>query len=222
MNTKRTVLKGIAVIAILAAGCSNNGGITGPQAPIEESSYVSNTTPTPTVAKDAAQAPRQWLELTGKIVRSEIEGGCWYFETEKERYEPRFDRFDATIFSGATLKVKGYVDDLVTSICMIGPVLQVVAYEVFYPAAKTMPSGGNLVTLTGTLGLTKDGCYFVATTKEHIALELPICPSPPLLGSLIVVTGTWSMLDYVPCGMERLLNVETITFIGPPPTPVYW
>jgi hypothetical protein len=163
------------------------------------------------------------LALIGKIVRSQIEGGCWYFQTDKgDRYEPVFASIDPSIVPGARLYVKGYVDETMASTCMIGPILRITEYKAVYAPTKTMPHRPGLVSFEGRLGQTKDGCYFIVTTKANVAMDLPICPSPEFLGTQIAVTGTWSAFDYVPCGMDRLLEVETIAFIGPAPTPVDW
>ncbi len=223
MKTKRTALICAALIAAIAAGCSDKGGTTEPQAPVDESAFAANIESTPTVAmRDANPAPQKPLVLIGKIERNQIEGGCWYFESDKgDRYEPLFADIDPSVVSGAMLYVTGYIDEKMASTCMIGPILRITEYRVVYTPAKAMPHRPGLVSFKGRLGQTKDGCYFIVTPKQNVALDLPICPAPELFGTQVAVTGTWSMLDFVPCGMDRLLEVETIAFIGPAPTPVY-
>jgi hypothetical protein len=223
MNAKRITLAGILMIAIAAAGCSHKGAITGPAGSIEELTSTT-TTPVSTPAFKQSHELRHWLSFDATIQRTEIEGGCWYLQTDKgERYEADFGVKHA-LTPGTKLRVKGYLEPWISSYCMIGPVLRIVDYQVMSSGRATdSPTADDGLSFTGVLGQAKQGCYFITTDKmDIVALELRFSPAPSVLGSRVKVSGNWSALPYSPCDLGPLFVVDQIEFLSPPFRPVHY
>lgn len=176
------------------------------------------------------------LEVT--LRKSEVEGGCWYLETAKGAiYEPCFGEDSPVLRVGKKLMVSGYVDENIVTYCMIGPVLMVEKYREistesinrgWQPAdirgsgSAALAVGGsrstvdgewagdNWITLEGYFGSNDEGCLYIYNEKGIFA-ELNfgdgICPNIRN-GAPIVLTGTYSLLDWSPCQMAPLFNVE--------------
>lgn len=75
--------------------------------------------------------PTAPLRLTGTVRRIEIEGGCWVFEVPPDRrYELLPDHVPpGFLVDGRKATVRGRVLVDLTTICQVGPVLEVQAVE---------------------------------------------------------------------------------------------
>ena len=233
MNSKRMIAGTLVAMATLIAGCSDKGGIVGPN--VDEATTVSQSSAGDNYSNAKVNPmPIKYLSLDGKLRRSNLEGGCWYFESDmSERYEPDFGgAIPANLRDGQRLHVRGYIQEDHNSICMIGPSLRVTEYKVLdSPSAHTsadnqviiasvkpqQPAGE--VTLRGYLGLTEKGCYSLSNGKEIHALTMPLSVAPEAIGSFVEVVGFWSMLDGSPCGLGTPLVVTEITYLAPAPLP---
>lgn len=223
MNAMRITLAGVLMIVVAAMGCSHKGVITGPVGPAEEVTSTAGV-PTSTPAYRQSVELRHWLSFEATLQQKGIEGGCWYLETDKgERYEPDFG-VKHGLAAGMRLRVKGYLEPWIASVCQLGPILRIVDYQVI-STKESMDSKGSQkakggLSFAGVLGQTKQGCYFITTVKEIIALELQASPGPSALGSRVKVTGEWGVLPYSPCELGPLFVVDRLEFLGPPYTPM--
>ena len=100
--------------------------------------------------------------VKGIMQYSNIEGGCWYLEAHKRRYE-----LTGTDEQLATVRVEGRSLTLVVkqrnmqSTCMMGTVVQIVDIldTVFHPHNPPV----DRFKITGKVYKLDDGCYYVKT-----------------------------------------------------------
>ncbi len=238
MNSRRIITGTLVAMAAMVAGCSDKGGIVGPS--VDEATTFSQSSAGDNYANAKVNPmPIRYLSLDGKLRRSNLEGGCWYFETEtgdaspmSERFEPDFGgAIPAELKDGQRLHVRGYVQEDHNSICMIGPSLRITEYKMLSAPPSTSPENqqndaalapqnpAGEVTLRGFLGLTERGCYSLTNGKDIHALIMPLSVAPHAIGSFVEVDGYWSMTDGSPCGLGTPLVVTDITYLAPAPLP---
>jgi hypothetical protein len=219
MNSKRLTSAAVLAVIIAAGGCSDKGALTGPLGPAEKAATSTTSIPVSTPAFRQSAEARQWLSIEATVQRTEIEGGCWYLQVDKgKRYEPDLSGSDLTLATGMKLKVHGYLEPEISSICMIGPKIRIVNYQVIpskIAVGSPVPIYGQ--TFIGILDQTADGCYFITTEKDQIfALDMRIDPRQSVRGSKVQIWGDWSPLPYNPCNVGPLFVVEFIKFLGLP------
>lgn len=195
-------------------------------------------TSTPDMLGNFREEVNRRLSLEVTLRKSEVEGGCWYLETAKgTRYQPYFGEDSPGFRVGQKLLVSGYVDTNMNTYCMIGPVFIVEKYKEIFTEpvvcdrqpigileseSAASAAGGsrsangngqaedNRITLKGYFGSNDNGCLFIYNEKMIIA-ELnfvdQFCPNIRN-GASIVVAGSYSLLDWSPCMMASLFNVE--------------
>jgi hypothetical protein len=143
MNFTRLIFTAFSLIAIIIAGCSGDGQVTGPgnpvapdinrgavvtvtQADIGYSARIESGSPNSDFSRQLKP-----VEFQATVKKSDIEGGCWYLETkDSDTYMPVFDENDLVLQKGMELLVSGYVDFSLNSICQVGPVVRIEKYEI--------------------------------------------------------------------------------------------
>lgn len=141
---KATIFAMIAfsAAAIVLSGCSGDNRVTGlgnSDTPEIDKNLVETTTPAVTennAARIALNSFNQEIKRIGfeaTVKKSDVEGGCLYLETGKtERYTPYFEESTPGLRVGQQLYVSGYVDENMSSYCMIGPVFHVEKYTLLW------------------------------------------------------------------------------------------
>jgi hypothetical protein len=153
MNSTKLIVAAFAVTAVIIGGCSGDNRITGPGADvaldIEKTQNVfarpavgGNNLPGLTADSQEQKIDRTSFEATLK--RSEVEGGCWYLETDdKVRYTPYFEMGPHKLSVGDRILVFGYIDENMSSYCMIGPVFHVEKFTRISRNDETSSSGAE-------------------------------------------------------------------------------
>jgi hypothetical protein len=115
--------------------------------------------------------------IKGTMHYTELEGGCWYLEAKKKKYEliGSPEQMSTVRVDGRplTLLVKQAYN--MQSICMIGPMLEII--EIYDTVAHPRTPPVEKLRVTGRIGVTEDSCWFVKT-KAGIRYEL-LEPVPP-------------------------------------------
>lgn len=138
MNSTNLIVAVFAAVAVVAGGCSVDHKITGPGADVSadlengqiglaKSSIGENINVG--LSADNQEQKIERLNFEATVKKSEVEGGCWYLETDDAiRYTPYFESGEAKLSVGQRLEVFGYVDLNMSSYCMIGDVFHVEKY----------------------------------------------------------------------------------------------
>jgi len=138
MNSTKLIVAAFAAVAVVAGGCSVDHKITGPGADVSadlengqtglaKSSIGENINIG--LSADNQEQKIERLNFKATVKKSEVEGGCWYLETDDAvRYTPYFESGEAKLSVGQRLEVFGYVDVNMSSYCMIGDVFHVEKY----------------------------------------------------------------------------------------------
>jgi hypothetical protein len=139
MKATRLTLIGLAVAAVIAAGCSRDNRIAGP----DMEGYpdiVKNQSDLTYLAESESNAARiavrddgsaqEHLAIVAEVFRTEVEGGCWYLNTENgDNYTPLTPK-SLTLKLGMVLKAEGYVDKSIIFFCGLGPAFVIEQYEI--------------------------------------------------------------------------------------------
>jgi|GEM_PF-5067503 len=137
MNATKLTMIVFSAAAIFIGGCSKDNQITGPgnvenlEVPADFTTTVDaeNNTARIAVRSDDQKIERKDFEATVK--KSNVEGGCWYLENvEFARYTPYFEENAPKFYVGLKLHVSGYIDENMSSYCMIGPVFHIEKYKI--------------------------------------------------------------------------------------------
>jgi len=139
MNATKLTMIVFSATAIIIGGCSSDNRVTGPGnavIPDIDKDLVESTAPAETennAARIALGSVDQKIERIGfeaTVKKSNVEGGCWYLETiEFARYTPYFEANAPKLYVGKKILVFGYVDQNMSSYCMIGPVFHIEKYK---------------------------------------------------------------------------------------------
>lgn len=135
MNSTKMIFAVFAIAAVLIGGCSGDSPVLGPTADVALEVEQTQDALARLAANDdynwglTEDSQEQKIERTSfeaTMKRSEVEGGCWYLETdEKVKYTPYFEMGPHKLSAGDRILVFGYVDVNMSSYCMIGPVFHV-------------------------------------------------------------------------------------------------
>ncbi len=138
MNATKLTLIGLAAATIVFSGCSRDNRVTGPSEgayPDIDKDQVELITLTETESNSARISISSFeqqvkrISFEAVVKRSEVEGGCWYLETrEGNRYTPHFESNAPKLYVGRQIYVSGYIDQNMSSYCMIGPVFTIEKY----------------------------------------------------------------------------------------------
>jgi len=138
MNSTKLIVAVFAAIAVVAGGCSVDHKITGPGADVSADLENAQTGLAKSslgeninigLSADNQEQKIERLNFEATVKKSEVEGGCWYLETDDAvRYTPYFESGEAKLSVGQRLEVFGYVDVNMSSYCMIGDVFHVEKY----------------------------------------------------------------------------------------------
>jgi hypothetical protein len=155
LQAKKLTLIGVLALAVAIAGCSDSGvnSINSRDeadfGKVSAASYEDNEqdqgindgaelVKTPAELTASISEDRRLKELTVTVFRTEIEGGCWYLKTNNgNTFEPIFEQDAPKLFKGMRLKIKGYVDTELPTICQIAPVFRIKKFEILQPAEDT-------------------------------------------------------------------------------------
>lgn len=156
MQAKKLTLIGVLAVAVAVAGCSDSGvnSISNPdEANFDKVLMASYEDSQETIDRAElvrpgaeltasileAEPARQRMKLTVTVFRSEIEGGCWYLKTKKgNTFEPLFGKDAPKLFEGMRLRISGYVDTEIPTICQIAPVFRIEKFEILQPAGDAL------------------------------------------------------------------------------------
>lgn len=142
MNSTRVIFAIFAAAAVIIGGCSGNDRITGSGTDVltdvETTQQVFSNVPTGETnsVELTAEAQGQKIErfdFEATVKRTDIEGGCWYLETDDDvRYTPYFEMGAPKLSVGDRIQVFGYIDENMNSYCMIGSVFHVEKFTRLY------------------------------------------------------------------------------------------
>jgi len=122
MKATRLTLIGLAVAALIIGGCSQDNRILDPN--VESESNAARI-----AVRDDGSAQEQ-LSITARVLRTEVEGGCWYLSTENgDSYTPLPPK-SLTLKLGMVLKAEGYVDKNIVFFCGFGPAFVIEEYKI--------------------------------------------------------------------------------------------
>lgn len=156
MQAKKLTLIGALAVSVAVAGCSDSGvnSISNPDEAnfnkVSMPSYEDNQETIDraepvrsraelTASVFEAETAKKHMGLTVTVLRIEIEGGCWYLKTKKgNTFEPLFGKDAPKLFEGMRLKISGYVDTEIPTICQIAPVFRIEKFEILQPAGDAL------------------------------------------------------------------------------------
>jgi hypothetical protein len=140
MNATKLTMIVFAATAIVIGGCSSDNRITGPGnavVPDIDKDLVENVSPAETennagrISLGSFDQKIERMDFEATVEKSNVEGGCWYLENvEFARYTPYFEENAPKLYIGLKLHVSGYIDENMSSYCMIGPVFHIEKYKI--------------------------------------------------------------------------------------------
>jgi len=138
MNATKLIVAAFAAVAVVGGGCSVDHKITGPGADVSADLENAQTGLAKSsigedinigLSADNQEQKIERINFEATVKKSEVEGGCWYLETDDAvRYTPYFESGGVKLSVGQRLEVFGYVDVNMSSYCMIGDVFHVEKY----------------------------------------------------------------------------------------------
>jgi len=113
--------------------------------------------------------------LMGFMQHTDLEGGCWFLQVKKDKYELTAspEILQTCHVAGRWLTLRVRQAPMMASVCMIGHMVEVVEVldTLFHP--HNPPVFHKIV--KGIIHKTKDGCWYVqATDKRRYELQAPI------------------------------------------------
>lgn len=151
MYSTKMILTVFAAAAVVIGGCSGDSRITGPQADVTMDLEMADRIDLAKSAIDdnvsrimanSLEEKIDRLSFEATVKRSEVEGGCWYLETDdKVRYTPYFEMGPHKLSVGDRILVFGYIDENMSSYCMIGEVFHVEKFTRISRNDEMSPSG---------------------------------------------------------------------------------
>jgi hypothetical protein len=140
MNAKKLTLVALSAAAIIIGGCSRDNRITAPDnavmeeemaLPMEFDTQIDSENSAARIAIGSFDQKIERDDFVVTVKKSEVEGGCWYLEDVKfVRYTPYFENNAPKLYVGQRLHVFGYIDENMSSYCMIGSVFHIEKYKI--------------------------------------------------------------------------------------------
>jgi hypothetical protein len=115
------------------------------------------------------------FNISGIMQHSDLEGGCWFLQSGKFKYELTGSPENLRIckVEGRPLVLRVRQAKMMSSVCMIGKMVEVIEVldTVFHPHDPPVFEKK----ITGTIHKTKEGCWYVrATDKRRYELLDPV------------------------------------------------
>lgn len=149
--------------------------------------------------------------ISGRMMFTELEGGCWYLETDRgEKYQLTGSTTDIerTHSLGRMLRMKVVRADNIMSACMIGPFLRIV--EIYDTVGYPSDQPYIFQKLNSRVYKTKNGCYYVKFKKQRYELSGSYVPAKfRKRGARL--SGTYKVLlgkSATECGLEGVVLFE--------------
>jgi hypothetical protein len=214
----KILLVTLIAVVIMAAGCSQNNRLTSPanEPMIDQLNSI--------VPEDG-NIERITFQAT--LMRSEVEGGCLYLETDEGiHYSPYFAKGRPSFVIGSELIVSGYVDMNMNTICQIGDVFNVEKYKIL--KTVDVPLGNELapdpekkyINFTAIVHKTNKGvgCWYLRTLEGDFYTPLPPVGLELELFMELDVTGyvEWDILPFCGNGPAfRIMKYQIVSLRAP-------
>jgi len=131
MQARKLTFVSLLIVAVIIGGCSNQNTVTGPEINPDETLTSTQPAENDQLLTKALQSATPRRSFDAVMHRVDIEGGCWYLETEKgEKFEPYFEDGESIRYEGMELHAYGYEDRSLATICMIAPVFRIEKHEI--------------------------------------------------------------------------------------------
>lgn len=151
MNSTKMLFVIFSAAAVLIGGCSGDHRVTGPVADVSLDIEGTNDVLTKLsgdagnltgLTEESQEQTTDRISFEATMKKSEVEGGCWYLETDKgARYTPYFEMGSHKLNVGDRILVFGYIDENMSSYCMIGPVFCVEKFTLISRGDDTASEG---------------------------------------------------------------------------------
>ena len=129
-----------SLTALIIGGCSSDSRVTGPGSELYPdiakdqvglNTLLQGNNSVARIAPDNNDSESERFSILAKVEMIDIEGGCWYLESDNgDTYTP-VTPDDLNLKNGMKLKAEGYIDKNIAFFCGNGPAFVIEDYEIF-------------------------------------------------------------------------------------------
>jgi predicted small secreted protein len=227
MNATKLTIIVLAAAAVMFSGCSTDNRVLGPGSDFQSGKAIETLNRTGFDTNESAPGTK-YLTIVAKVLRVDIEGGCWYLQAEDGKTYTPLSPEDLTLETGLKLKAKGYIDENIQFFCGNGPAFVIEDYEIIEKPGRSESNesaeneyakdalsldnmNNGMLALKGFVDVTADGCIILETPDKDEYVLRHDADVQLDKGDQVSVTGYVSALPYFTCYEAPVFVAETIS-----------